>query len=173
MKERSRATWVEQVMNTWKEAAKRALVSGAMASVLSTVAMAVAGKLERGAPAGPINGPSQWIFGRQAAHRRAFSLRHTLTGFLIHHATATGWALLHERVFGHGPPPTPARQLGNAMVTATVANVVDYRLTPRRFQPGFDAQLSRKSMVGIYAAFALGLAVYGLATRGRRTKPHG
>lgn len=164
---------MSQTKDEWKQAAKRAVVAGTSASVLSTAALAVAGMIERGAPAGPINGPSQWIFGRGAAHRRSFSLRHTLTGFLIHHITATGWALLHERVFGGGRAQRPARQLRNAMITAAIANVVDYRLTPRRLQPGFEAQLSRKSMLAVYAAFALGLAMYDIATRDRAVKNRG
>jgi hypothetical protein len=161
-------------MNPWKRAARQALVSGTTASLLSTVVMALAGKAEHDAPAGPLNGPSQWVFGRAAAHRRAASLRHTLTGFLIHHAMATGWALLHERLFGvRAKPRTPAQHLRNAAITAAAANFVDYQLTPRRLQPGFDAQLSRKSMFAVYAAFALGLAVYDVAKRRRQTAPRG
>jgi hypothetical protein len=157
-------------MGAWKNAARDAMVSGTLASVLSAVVMSLAGKLERDAPAGPVNGPSQWIFSRRAAHRRSFSLRHTLTGFLIHQAMATGWALLHERVFGQSRVVQPASRIfRNAAITAAVANVVDYQLTPRRLQPGFDAQLSRKSLFGIYVAFGLGLALYDLAKTSRRT----
>jgi hypothetical protein len=110
----------------WKRAAGRALVSGTAASLLSTVVMSLAGKVERNAPAGPINGPNK-----------------------------------------ASQPIT--KRLRNAAVTATVANVVDYRLTPRRLQPGFDAQLSRKSMLAIYAAFAVGLTVYDWSSRGRQS----
>jgi hypothetical protein len=156
-------------MNPWKRAARQALVSGTASSLFSALVMAVAGKLERGAPAGPLNGPSQWLFGRKAAYRRSPDLRHTLTGFLIHHLMATGWALLHERVFGRRKrAQSPGRRLRNAAVTATVANIVDYRLTPRRLQPGFDAQLSRKSLLAIYAAFALGLTLYDFTSRHRQ-----
>jgi hypothetical protein len=157
-------------MGEWKHAARDAVIAGAGASLLSIVAMVVAGQHEHGAPAGPVNGPSQWVFGRQSAYRRSFTPRHTLTGFVIHHLMSTGWALLHERVFGgRRRERSPVRILRDAAITATVANVVDYQLTPRRLQPGFDAQLSRKSLFGIYAAFALGLAVYDLASRHRRT----
>jgi hypothetical protein len=157
-------------MNDWKHAARQALVSGTAASLLSTAVMALAGKRENNAPAGPINGPSQWLFGRRAAYRRSANLRNTLTGFLIHHSMAMGWAFLHERVFGmRKQAQTPVRRLRNATVTAAVANVVDYKLTPRRLQPGFDAQLSRKSMLAVYAAFAVGLTVYeATRRRGRR-----
>ena len=160
-------------MSEWKRAARQALISGTTSSLLSTVVMALAGGIERRAPAGPLNGPSQWVFGRSAAYRRSFSLRHTLTGFLVHHLTATGWALLHERVFGRRKAlQPPARRLRNAAITATVANIVDYQLTPKRLQPGFDVQLSRKSMLAIYAAFAVGLTVYELASRDRQTARH-
>lgn len=156
-------------MNDWKHSVRQALVSGTAASVLSTIVMTVAGKVERNAPAGPLNGPSQWVHGRQAAYRRSPSLRHTLTGFLIHHLSATGWALLHERVFGrHKATQTGLQRLRNAAITATAANFVDYKLTPKRLQPGFEAQLSRKSLFAIYAAVAIGLTMYDVAQRGRR-----
>jgi hypothetical protein len=159
-------------MNDWKTSARQAVISGTAASLLSTAVLALTGKLERNAPAGPINGPSQWLFGRQAAYRRSASLRHTLTGFLIHHAMATGWAVLHERLFGrHKATQTPTRRLGSAIATAAVANFVDYRLTPRRLQPGFEAQLSKKSLLAVYAAFAVGLTVYELTQRRRQTTP--
>ena len=159
-------------MNNWKSSARQALVSGTAASLLSTAVLALAGKLERNAPAGPLNGPSQWLFGRQAAYRRSPSLRYTLTGFLIHHASAMGWALLHERLFGRNKQAqTPAKRLRNAATTAAVANFVDYRLTPRRLQPGFEAQLSKKSLLAVYAAVAVGLTMYELTKRNRQTRP--
>ena len=94
------------------------------------------------------------------------SLRHTLTGFLIHHATATGWAYLHERTFGKDKAQQSVPQrLARAAATATVANFVDYQLTPKRLQPGFETQLSRKSLFAVYAAFAIGLAFAASARR--------
>jgi hypothetical protein len=143
-----------------KELYRQAMISGAVASLLSTVALAISGHLEHRRPAGPVNGPSQWVFGRWAARVRAPSLKHTLTGFLIHHAMATGWALLHERVLGrHKARQTFPQRLGRAALTATVANVVDFQLTPKRLRPGFETQLSRKSLFVVYTAFALGLAL--------------
>ena len=161
-------------MNAWKQSARQALASGAAASLLSAAVLAIAGKIENRAPAGPLNGPSQWIFGRQAAYRREPSWRHTLTGMLIHHVTATGWALLHERVFGRDKhlQPVPER-LKRGAVTAATACFVDYRLTPKRLQPGFEAQLSKKSLFVVYAAVAAGLAVSEMALRRRRTTPRG
>jgi hypothetical protein len=148
-------------MNPWKEAGRQALVSGAAASLLSTVALAVCGRIENRSAAGAVNGPSQWVHGRRAAHRRGATLRHTLLGFVIHHVMATGWALLHERAFGaRKANQSLAQRMAPAAVTAAVANVVDFKLTPKRLHPGFEAQLSRKSLLVVYAAFAVGLALY-------------
>jgi hypothetical protein len=147
-------------MISWKQAMRQGWASGTAASLASLSVMALAGKLERNAPAGPLNGPSQWLFGRRAAYRRSASLKHTLTGLVIHHAMSMGWALLHERVFGRAKErQPPARRLRNAAITATVANIVDYKLTPRRLRPGFEAQVSRGALAAIYAAFAVGLAM--------------
>jgi hypothetical protein len=138
------------------------LISGTAASVLSAAVLALCGHIENRRPAGPLNGPSQWVFGRHAARIRKPSVRHTLTGLAIHHATATGWAFLHERSFGKDKEQQPlATRLSRAAVTAAVANVVDFQLTPQRLQPGFDQQLSRKSLLAVYAAFAIGLALVG------------
>src|SRR5688572_24464081 len=102
-------------MNNWKSAMRQAVVSGTAASLFSAAVLALAGKLEGGSAAGPLNGPSQWIFGRRAAYRRSASLKHTLTGLVIHHAMAVGWATLHERLFGQrGRQKTAAQGLRDA-----------------------------------------------------------
>lgn len=158
--------------NAWKRAGRQAVSSGAAASLLSMIALATLGRLENRSAAGPLNGPSQWIFGRWAAHLRRPSLRHTLTGILIHHVTATGWAVLHERAFGRDKAlQSPAKRLGQAALTTTAANIVDFRLTPKRLTPGFEHQLSRKSLFVVYAAFAIGLALGGAALTARRNSP--
>jgi len=158
-------------MSDWKHLAKSAAVSGAAASLLSAAVLAICGKIENRAAAGPLNGPSQWIFGRRARLNREPSVRHTLTGYLIHHATATGWALLHERFFGARKHlQSPVDRLSRAAVTAGVANFVDYQLTPKRLQPGFEAQLSKISLFATYATFAIGLALF--AGGGRRRPAH-
>jgi hypothetical protein len=145
--ERAPGATVNTTMESWSDIARRAALSGAAASLFSAGVLALCGHLENRAPAGPINGPSQWLFGRRAAYRRDLTARHTLTGFAIHHATATGWAMLHERVWGERKAEqTTAQRLGRAAVTAAVANFVDYKLTPKRLQPGFEAQLSKTSL---------------------------
>jgi hypothetical protein len=153
-----------ETAKTWKSAVKRATVSGAVASVLSTAALAMCGRLERGDTSGPVNGPSQWIFGRRAAYERGPSVRHTIVGYAVHHVAATGWSLLYEMWRGRSRDSMNAR-LARAGATAALACFVDYELTPKRFRPGFEVQLSKPAMFTVYGAFALGLAL--AARRGR------
>jgi hypothetical protein len=159
-------------MDDSKHIYRQAVLSGAMASLLSAAVLALCGEIENRRPAGPLNGPSQWIYGRWAARVHKPSLRHTLTGYLVHHVTATGWALLHERVLGKHKAQQPIPQrLGRAALTAGLANFVDFQLTPKRLRPGFETQLSRKSLFAVYAAFAVGLALVAPRRRTVRVNP--
>lgn len=143
----------------WQQALARAIVTGTSASVLSAAALAACGRATNGTAAGPLNGPSQWVWGENAAHRRRATLRHTAVGYVIHHLMSVFWATLHERTAPRGA--APAERLLTSAATAAVAWFVDYHLTPRRLQPGFEKQLSGKSLFVVYMAFALGLAAGG------------
>jgi hypothetical protein len=149
-------------MISWQQAFRRALCSGSQAAVLSGAALALCGQLEHGAPAGPLNGPSQWVWGQRAARRRRASLRETAVGYAIHHGVSIGWATLHERhvatlVQGRS---ASARILAGA-ATAGLACFMDFGVARGRLRPGFEKQLSRKSLLLVYGAFALGLALGG------------
>jgi hypothetical protein len=134
--------------------------SGSLASVTSGVLLAICGAVEGKAPAGPLNGPSQWLWGKRAAYRRRPSWRYTALGYSIHHVVSIGWALLHEKhVAGLvASRPATTRFLG-AAATAALACFVDYQVARGRAQPGFEKQLTRRSLLFVYAAFALGLAL--------------
>jgi hypothetical protein len=145
----------------WRTAWHRALRSGSTAAVLSGAVLALCGKLENNAPAGPLNGPSQWIWGERAGYRHRPTWRHTATGYAIHHAASLGWATLHEKHvarLAEGRPPLA--RFAAAALTAAFACWVDYRIARGRLQPGFEKQLSRSSLLLVYSAFALGLAVW-------------
>jgi hypothetical protein len=148
-------------MTSWELAARRALWSGGAAAALSGAALALCGKLERNASAaGPLNGPSQWLWGPRAASRREASASHTLVGYAIHHAASFGWALLHEKHVSSRAQDRglPAYLIGGAL-TAAFACAVDFGVARGRLQPGFNRQLSRTSLALVYAAFGLGLAL--------------
>jgi hypothetical protein len=152
-----------QARKSWREAVRDALVSGSVASIASTAALALFGTKEIGDPAAPLNGPSQWVWGRHAKYRDGFTLNHTVVGYAVHHLASIFWAVLYEKA-RRGPV------LRDAAITSAVASLVDFKLTPPRLHPGFEKRLSRPALAGVYAAFALGLAA-GALWAAQRTRP--
>jgi hypothetical protein len=140
-------------------AGRRAVFSGATASLFSAVALSICSRIDEGSYAGGLNGPSQWLWGRAEAYTRETSARHTAVGYIVHHLTSMFWATLYERLFDEvGARKTALRRCAEAAVSTTAAYVVDYHLTPRRLRPGFKKHVRTPSMFIIYGAFALGLA---------------
>jgi hypothetical protein len=143
---------------TWREAFLQALVTGSVASMTSTAALSLCGLIEEGRWAAPNNAPSQWVWGEREAYRRRPSVRHTLVGYLVHHAMSIAWATVHAKCFSRpGECATTRARLVQSATTAAVACFVDYRVARGRLQPGFDKHLSRPSLAVVYASFALGL----------------
>ena len=151
-------------MKTWQQAWNDGLVSGTIGSVASTVALSMAGQKEIGSTLGPINVISRWIWGDRTAHHHEPSLRYTATGYAIHHASATLWAIVYEKLFEQPRQSLPARA-GGGLAVAAMACFTDYKLTPYRLQPGYEKHLSVPSLALVYASFGLALAARGAFAR--------
>src|SRR4051812_14890572 len=120
---------------------KRAIVSGTLSGLVTTAAALVEGKRETGSYYAPLNATSHIIWGDEAARQDSPSIKYTLTGFLLNHASTIFWALFYEKLFGPhaaehdgahacgctAPAPLAAPILGAAAVT-TAAYVIDYHL---------------------------------------------
>ena len=143
---------------TWRNAWRDGVRSGTLASITSTAALMAFGRREANDVAHPVNGPSQWVWGQGAPHVRGFSMKHTVTGYIIHHAMSVFWAVLFEKLRPRAPIPTIAA----AGITASVAYVVDFKMVPRRLSPGFDVALPPGGIFATYACFAVGLAAIAL-----------
>lgn len=140
----------------WRAVLLRALGSGTAASVASTALVSIRSRQRSGSwPAGT-NAASQWVWDRPARHARGWSLRHTVLGYAIHHASSVMWAAGYE-AWGRRRPADPPLLRGAAM--ATLAYVVDYHVVPRRLSPGFENRIGARGVAAAYAAFALGLAL--------------
>lgn len=155
----------------WRDACGEGLRTGAVASVASTLALMAAGHGQARDWAAPTNATSQWIWGGQALRADGGSLRHTLTGYLIHHGASVFWAVLYAA----GTERLPVRQRPGAAIaaglaTAAIACVADYRLTPHRFTPGFEQRISRGALALVYGVFGLSIALASLAWRARRER---
>jgi hypothetical protein len=145
---------------------KRGLVSGAASSVLSTAALALLGKRGTGSSYAATNAISHWIWGNKAARQDSPSLRYTMMGYLIHHASATFWSVLFERYCAKllDRKETPIT-LASATAASAVACFTDYKLTPERLHPGYEKRLSRPALAVVYGAFGLGLAAGAMLCR--------
>lgn len=160
-------------MNSWTQALQDGLVTGSAASALSTLTLAAGGHRDSGSASAPTNAISHWVWEDEAFHADRPDLKHTLLGYLIHHGTSVFWATLHAKAYGRrGLADDPTRLLTAALLSSAIASFVDYQLTPRRLQPGFEQRLGLASMVAVYASFGLGLAL-AQGWLERRTLPPG
>lgn len=158
----------------WLTAGKQALLSGTIASVLSTAALAWLGQRRLGKPFAPTNATSHWLWGdEESFNAHEPSMRHTAIGYATHHASALMWALFYHRWLEAERERTPATIVRDAALMSAVAAFVDYQLTPKRLTPGFETHLSRGNMVGVFAAIATGLALGAfLSGRHERAMEH-
>lgn len=139
------------------------MVSGSVASILSTLTVSWLCSRDGGSPARGSNATSHWIWGEPARYRDAPSLRHTAAGYAIHHASSVFWACGFEATTGRRG--NAARIAAGAAATAALAYVVDYHVVPRRLTPGFERHLSGAGMAATYGAFAIGLCLGNRAFR--------
>lgn len=153
-------------MNSWNTIWRRGLVDGAAASVLSATALSLRGQAEGAGPYAPINAVSRWLWKDEALAHHEPDLRHTLTGYLIHHGCATFWGIVFEGACGPLLERREALLTVSAGLAAGAASCfVDYQLTPQRLRPGYEAHLSKPSLALVYAGLGLGMALGAMLCR--------
>lgn len=153
-------------MKDWTTAIRDGAVSGAAASVVSTAVLSAMGRREAGSPYAPTNATSHWIWGDRAAVQDAPSWRYTALGYVIHHASASFWAVIYEKWFNASGRHEPALSaIAKGAAIAGLAAFVDYQLTPRRLQPGYEMRLSRKALLAVYAGFGLAMAARSMLAK--------
>jgi len=146
----------------------RLLVSDLLSSGLSAAVLMWRGHVENGHAAAPLNAVSHWLWPRQALREDRASARFTGTGIGVHFAAALLWCGLYEMLRGRRGRATVAQAVQDAAVVGAVSAVVDLACVPDRLTPGFERRLRPSSLVLVYAAFAAGLALSGVAALRRR-----
>ncbi len=152
-------------MSNWARILRFAIVSGTFASATSTLALALLARAEGKGALQPTNSTSHWLNGEQAGFYKRADLAHTAVGYATHHAATIFWAVLFERWIASRRPVAVIPMLGDAAAVSVVAVAVDYIATPKRFTPGWEFVLSKRSMAVAYGAMALGLAAGALLTQ--------
>ncbi len=139
----------------------RALVSGTVASLATTVALSLFSRAAGKPAVAPINATSHWAHGDEAARDPKADVGRTVLGYATHHASSIFWAYFFEKLAGlRGRPGAPVLFRNAAAITA-IAAVVDYGIAPKRLTPGWELVLPKRSVATTYAVLALGLAVGG------------
>lgn len=156
---------VERQLNNLAQTGLSAVVSGTVASLATTAALALLAKAESKGALQPTNSTSHWLHGDQAGSVRQADAAHTLVGYGTHHASAVFWAVPFEAWLASRPPRAPLLVLRDASVISAMAAVVDYGIVPKRLTPGWEAVLSKRSIAVTFAAMAVGLAAGAMITR--------
>lgn len=151
--------------NRWTQIGLSAVVTGTIATLVSTAALAALAKTEGKGAFQPTNATSHWLNDDEAAEVDLPTVEHTGVGFLTHHASAIFWAAPFEAWLAINPPRTYWTLLRDAFAMSGVAAIVDYGLTPKQLTPGWELVLSKKSMVATYVVFAFGLAAGAVASQ--------
>jgi hypothetical protein len=134
-----------------------ALVTGTVASVVSSAALALLAKIENKSALQPVNATSHWLKGDEAAHHQTADAAHTLVGYTTHHASTVFWAVPFQAWLSIRPKASTLELLRDAIAMSGIAAAIDYGVTPKRFTPGWELVLSKTSMFAAYGALAIGL----------------
>ena len=124
----------------------------------------------RASPWAPLDAVSHIAWGDRAYARDEPDVRHTLVGALLNACAVAGWSALHGLVVGR---PLRLRHaiplaLASGAAVAATAYVVDFKVVPKRFTPGFDWTLPRRRLRTLYVLLAASLAAGSLLSRARR-----
>ncbi len=141
---------------------RNSLLTGALATIGTTLAASLLGRSEDQSLAGPINAVSHILWGEEATSVDDVDLKHTLAGGIINSAAVTSWAALQELFLSRKKSVEPIEAVATGAAVAAIAYAVDYHVVPKRLTPGFEERLSGRSMFGVYAVLGACLAVGAL-----------
>jgi hypothetical protein len=146
----------------------RAALTGTVANLVLTAALAALTRAEGRHPLRPFNAPSHWLHGRGTGRLTRADLSHTGLGFLTNHGASIMWALPLQFLLSRlGLRSAPA-VLGSSALVSALAALIDYGILPRRLSPGWEEALPTRSVAAAFGALAIGLAAGALLSRAVR-----
>ena len=148
----------------------RILASGVVASAASAAAAFACSRRENGHAARPINAITHIYDGGPPVPHDGPNGRNTALGMAIHTGACIFWAVFFETLFGRKARQSVSQALTASAAISATAYAVDYHVVHRRFRPGIEAHLSKRSLVAVYAALAAGFAAAALLSAGRANR---
>lgn len=140
------------------------LFTGTVAGLASALAVALCGRADRGRAAPPVAAISHIYSGGSPRRHADGGLARTVLGLAIHQCASVFWAVFYEALFGRkaADEGRPGRALAGGAAISAAAYFTDYYVVARRFRPGFEVCLSKKSMAIVYAVLAAGFGLAGM-----------
>ena len=144
------------------------MIIGAVSSLAVTATGMVCGRAEGQSGWRPINAISHIAWGRKAAQKNLLTARYTGMGLLLNGVACGFWAWLYRHCRrAMRSPNSFLLSVGSGVAISALAYVTDYYVVPRRFTPGFELTLSRRSFPWLYGAVAVGLFTPDVMASGR------
>lgn len=141
---------------TLRQFALRSAKTAAIATAATSAVLMLASRSEIGSPWAAFNSICHMVDGDDRDFPHEFSARETLLGAGLNASAIGTWAVLYEGLLGG--VPLPSSSFWAAVATAGIW-LVDYRLVPKRFTPGFENRLSKRSIALAYLALAASFAL--------------
>lgn len=135
------------------------LWTGGVAALMSAATAGACSRRENRRAAPPINAVSHVAWGGRPPYDAGPGAVNFVVGAALHAGASVFWAAIYEGVFGRWSRRSKGNALAAGAAMSAVAYVTDYKLVSRRFRPGYEAHLSRRSLFAVYVALAAGLAV--------------
>ena len=129
-----------------------------LVALSAAAAVFIVGQIESGNGVTPLNNVSHIAWGDEGFDQNEPSLKYTGSALILNQVSVTSWALLHEWIFGAARDEGKwgVSLVGGALVSA-LAYVVDFKLAPDRYKPGFERLLSSRGLLAVYLLLALAL----------------
>jgi hypothetical protein len=144
------------------ESIREILIIGAVSSLTVAATAGVCGKTEGQSAWRPINAISHIVWGRKAAQKNLLTPRYTGVGLVLNGVACGFWAWLYRHCRrSMTSSDSFLLSVGSGIAISMLAYVTDYYVVPRRFTPGFELTLSRRSFPWLYGALAVGLFTGG------------
>jgi len=151
-----------------RDSTRQILIIGAVSSLAVTATAVVCGRAEGQSAWRPINAISHIAWGRKAAQKSMLTARYTGVGLLLNGVACGFWAWLYRHCRRSMQfPDSFLFSVGSGIAISALAYVTDYYVVPRRFTPGFELTLPRRSFPWLYGALAVGLFTPDVMASGR------
>ena len=134
------------------------LVRSQFIALGAAAAVVLVGQIESGNGIAPLNTVSHIAWGDEGFEHPELSLKYTGAALALNQVSVVSWGLLHEWLFGRARDEGKlgVSLAGGALVSA-LAYVVDFKLAPARYKPGFETLLSSRGLLAVYLLLALSL----------------